>query len=93
MDVTVVVSTTLSTIGYDEILNLLQLEFRRQAVYQYFGVPVAVHEALLRAPSKGSYFNRAIRGRYPFARAPHLQPDVTAQSQREHEGGAPWHER
>jgi hypothetical protein len=93
MDVTVVASTTLSTIAYDGIRNLLQLEFRSRAVYQYFGVPVAVHEALLDAPSKGSYFNLAIRGRYPFVRVPGLQPDVTVPSQREHEGGAPWHVR
>jgi len=57
---------------------------------QYFGVPVTVHAALLDAPSKGSYFNLAIRGRYPFVRVPGLQPEVTVPSQREHEGGAPW---
>ena len=32
----------------------------------YFGVPAAVFEALLDAPSKGRYFNGAIRGRYPY---------------------------
>jgi hypothetical protein len=88
MDVTVVASTTLSTIAYDGIRNLLQLEFRSRAVYQYFGVPVAVHEALLDAPSKGSYFNLTIRGRYPFVRVGGLLPGVTVPSQ--HEGGAPW---
>jgi hypothetical protein len=90
MDVTIVASTTLSTVAYDGIRNLLQLEFRSRAIYQYFGVPVAVHEALLDAPSKGSYFNLAIRGRYPFVRVRglQLQPDVTVPSQ--HEGGAPW---
>jgi hypothetical protein len=25
-----------------------------------------VHQALLEAPSKGSYFNRVIRGRFPY---------------------------
>jgi hypothetical protein len=90
MDVTVVASTTLSTIAYDSIQNLLQLEFRSRVVYQYFGVPVAVHEALLDAPSKGAYFNLAIRGRYPFVRVCGLQPEVTVPSQREHEGGTPW---
>jgi hypothetical protein len=90
MDVTVVASTTLSTIAYDGIRNLLQLEFRSRVVYQYFGVPVTVHAALLDAPSKGSYFNLAIRGRYPFVRVRGLQPEVTVPSQREHEGGAPW---
>jgi hypothetical protein len=93
MDVTVVVSTTLSTIAYDGIRNLLQLEFRRGAVYQYFDVPVAVHEALLGASSKGSYFNLAIRDRYPFVRVDGLQADVTVPAQRGHERGGPWHVR
>ena len=46
--------------------NLLQLEFGSRAVYLYFGVPAAVYEALLGAPSKGRYFNGTIRGRYPY---------------------------
>lgn len=64
-------STTLATVAYDARSQLLQLEFRNRAVYQYFGVPAEVHEALLRAPSKGKYFNRAIRGQFPYALGPH----------------------
>lgn len=60
-------STTLTTVTYDADRALLQLEFRDQAVYQYFEVPAEVHEALLRAPSKGTYFNRAIRGRFTYS--------------------------
>jgi hypothetical protein len=68
MRVTAVESTTLSRVGYDEVRQWLQLEFRpRRVVYQYFGVPAAVHQALLEAPSKGAYFNRAIRGRFGYA--------------------------
>jgi hypothetical protein len=61
-------SSTLATVGYDESNALLQLEFRSRAVYHYFAVPAAAHAALLAATSKGSYFNRAIRGRYRFVR-------------------------
>jgi hypothetical protein len=66
MNITAVESTTLATVGYDDARELLQLEFRSRALYRYFDVPAAVHEALLRALSKGSYFNRAIRGRFPY---------------------------
>jgi hypothetical protein len=59
-------STTLASVAYDAGRQLLQLEFRDRAVYQYFNVPVAVHEGLLRARSKGSYFNRVIRGRFEY---------------------------
>jgi len=64
MNVTAVESTTLATVAYDEARELLRLEFRSQAIYQYLGVPAVVHQALLRASSKGNYFNQAIRGRF-----------------------------
>jgi hypothetical protein len=51
--IAIVESTTLATVAYDEARELLQPEFRSRAVYQYFGVPPAVHQALLDAPSKG----------------------------------------
>jgi len=76
MDVTTVESTTLATVAYDKARGLLQLEFRSRAIYQYFGVAAAVHEALLCAPSKGSYFNRFIRGRFPYTLASHDQGGV-----------------
>jgi hypothetical protein len=68
MNLTSVESSTLVTVGYDQNSKLFQLEFRSRAVYQYFAVPAAIHEALLAAASKGSYFNRAIRGRFDFVR-------------------------
>ena len=73
--VVVVESSTIASVGYDLTQGLLQLEFCSRAIYYYFGVPVGVHEALLEAPSKGSYFNRAIRGRFPYRR---LIPAVVA---------------
>lgn len=68
MLVTAIQSTTLATIVYDEAREVLQLKFVSGAIYQYFGVSRAVHEALLSAPSKGRYFNQAIRGGFPFCR-------------------------
>lgn len=94
MHITAVASTTLATVAYDGIRSLLQLEFRSRVVYHYFGVPAAVHEALLGAPSKGSYFNQAIRGRYPYVRLPGLQagqPVAEVSPQHEHGGGMAWH--
>jgi hypothetical protein len=65
-------STTLATIVYDEARRLLELEFRSRALYRYFGVPVTVYRALLDAPSKGRYFNQAIRGRFRYRLIPDL---------------------
>lgn len=64
----VVESNTLATVAYDAEHGLLQIEFRDRAVYQYFEVPAKVYAALLQAPSKGSYFNRIIRGRFAYVR-------------------------
>ena len=66
MRLATVESAAVATVGYDENLKRLQLEFCSRAVYLYFGVPAAVYEALLDAPSKGRYFNGTIRGRYPY---------------------------
>jgi len=79
MNVTSVESSTLAWIAYDRTRELLLLEFNSRALYQYFGVPVTVHEALLRAPSKGRYFNQAIRGKFPFGRIPSVQTAVLEQ--------------
>jgi hypothetical protein len=70
MRVTTVESPTLAAVGYDETQQLLQLEFCSQAVYVYFGVPAAVQQVLLEAPSKGAYFNRAIRAKTRMRRCP-----------------------
>jgi KTSC domain-containing protein len=66
--VVAVESNTLASVGYDPPQGLLQLEFCSRAIYHYFGVPASVHQALLDTPSKGSYFNRAIRGCFPYRR-------------------------
>jgi len=60
-------STTLRALAYDGDREVLQLEFCTRAIYHYYGVPPAVYESLLGASSKGSYFNRVIRGRFPYA--------------------------
>ncbi len=70
MRIATVESTTLATVAYDEARELLQLEFYSRAVYLYFGVPAAVHQALLGAPSKGRFFNQTIRGRFRYCRVP-----------------------
>ena len=66
MLVVTVESSTLATVAYDEARERLRLEFCSGAIYEYSGVPGAVHRALLAAPSKGRYFNDAIRERFAY---------------------------
>ena len=77
MRITTVQSTALARVVYDEAREVLQLEFLSRAIYHYFGVPRAVHEALLGASSKGRYFNQAIRGCFPFCRVSPFQAAVS----------------
>ena len=59
-------STTLASAGHDASSAVLELQFRNGAVYQYFSVPRGVFQSLLRAASKGGFFNQNIRGRYSY---------------------------
>ena len=65
---TAVESSTLITAAYDHDRQLLWLEFRNRALYCYFGVPASVYQELMAADSKGAYFNRNIRRRFPYHR-------------------------
>ena len=86
MNVTAVESATLATVAYHDDRKLLQLEFRSRVIYQYFGVPAAGHEALLQAPSKGRYFHRAIRGRFPYRLVAKCNADASGAELLEYRG-------
>jgi lysyl-tRNA synthetase class 2 len=62
-------STSLDRVGYDPSSKVLLVVFDDRSSYRYFGVPAAVFENLRNAPSKGAYFNYAIRGAYAFQSA------------------------
>jgi KTSC domain len=59
-------STTLASAFYYPRRHRLELEFRSGKRYLYFQVPRQCYRELLRADSKGGYFNRNIRNRFPF---------------------------
>ena len=61
-------SSTIASIGYDESSETLEVEFASGAVYQYFNVGAALHEALMQAPSKGQFLHVNIKNAYPYSR-------------------------
>jgi lysyl-tRNA synthetase, class II len=61
-------SSVLSAFRYDPDHEDLWLRFRTGDLYLYRTVPATVAKALLEARSHGEYFNKAIRGRFPFLR-------------------------
>jgi len=62
-----VVSSLLASMRYSSQATL-DLEFRSGLVYRYFTVPRALVEGLRDADSKGAYFNRYIKDRFPYQR-------------------------
>lgn len=69
MDMVSVDSTSLAAIGYDYTKRTLRVVFRSGRIYDYKEVDPEVFQLFLKAPSKGSYFDRNIKDcGYPFIR-------------------------
>jgi hypothetical protein len=75
IDRIIVHSSTLNSIGYAEGDRVLEATFRNGDVYHYVLVPTAVWNGLVSADSKGAYFNRHIRDRYPYQLIKPSTPD------------------
>lgn len=61
-------SSSIAAIGYEATTRTLEIAFTNGHVYQYFGVPTSVHQALMLSESKGKFFNDNIRDAYEFKR-------------------------
>jgi len=61
-------SSNVVSIGYDEANEILEVEFRGGAVYQYSGVPKEVNDELNAADSAGSFIHQRIKGMYDCER-------------------------
>lgn len=61
-----VASTSIETVGYDASTSTLEIVFTDGMRYLYLGVPKPVYCELMGAESAGRYFNRNIKGSYPF---------------------------
>ena len=57
-------SSAISKIGYNPGNRLLIIQFHNGRTYDIPGVPEHIYQSLMNAPSKGSYFNSHIKGRY-----------------------------
>lgn len=61
-------SSNISRFGYDDISQVLCVEFKSGGVYQYFDVSESVFEQMKAAPSKGQFLAQNIKGAYRYAR-------------------------
>lgn len=68
MERTAVKSRDIAIIGYDDKKLLLEIAFRGGGVYHYMKVPRAIYDALMKAESQGTYFNKQIKDQYPYTK-------------------------
>jgi lysyl-tRNA synthetase class 2 len=61
-------SRLLASIDYDLLTARLSVEMRDGRTYIYRMVPRGVYEALMAASSKGGFYLKQIRDKYPFER-------------------------
>ena len=61
-----IISSNLSSVGYDEDNRILEIEFNNGKIYQYSDVDKSVYNELLNAESIGRYFNKAIAKKYYY---------------------------
>ena len=59
-------SDVIHAIGYDTEIHLLEIIFNDGRIYQYRDVPLQVYEGLMRAKSKGKYFQENIRDEFQY---------------------------
>lgn len=57
-------SSSIASIGYDKESQMLEVEFVRGAVYQYYEVPAEEYDSFVSAGSIGQYFNFQIKHAY-----------------------------
>ena len=68
MERQLVESCNLKTVGYDNNLKNLEIEFDSRMVYQYQNVPSRIYANLLSAQSTGTFFTDKIKNRYRSVR-------------------------
>ena len=67
-DMIFVDSSSLEAVAYDSASQDVHVRFLAGTVYVYYEVPQQVVDALMSAPSKGSFYNRDIRNVYRFTK-------------------------
>lgn len=61
-------SSNIASIGYEEINEILEIEFLSGGIYQYLDVPEDVYDELMEADSHGKYFASNIKDVYEFVK-------------------------
>ena len=87
-------SSVIESMAYDPRWRVLLIAFRGSGeVYRYYGVPRAVWEAFVAAPSKGTYLNETFKGMgFRFERVDQVALSACASDRAERFGLLRWPE-
>jgi len=61
-------SSNIARFGYDDVNQVLKIDFKKGGVYAYFDVPEHIFASMRNAPSKGQYLAQQVKGTYRYAR-------------------------
>ncbi|MCB0725357.1 MAG: KTSC domain-containing protein [Ignavibacteriae bacterium] len=61
-------SSTIRSIGYDYVEEILVVEFKNRSIYEYYNVSEMIFQNFLDARSKGTYLGKHIRDKYKYKR-------------------------
>ena len=59
-------SSNINAVGYDELNQVMHVEFTNGNKYIYFDVPPKYHEAFIGSDSIGKHFVKHVRGHFDF---------------------------
>ena len=59
-------SSSIVSVGYDDDVGTLELEFVNGGVYQYLEVPEFVYRRLMSSTSPGAFVNSMVKPNYDF---------------------------
>ena len=61
-------SVDITQIGYQEDSEILEIQFSRGEVCQYYNVPSVVYNELMKSPTKEDFYHQKIGERFPCSR-------------------------
>lgn len=61
-------SSNVASVGYDPDSQILEVEFKDNAIYHYFDVPQHIYDGLRSAESVGKFLHANVKGIYRYAR-------------------------
>lgn len=64
MEMIAVYSSAMTAVGYDPATKQMRVRFQQGHSYDFYNVPLSIHNGLIAAISKGAYYNQHIRDRY-----------------------------